>query len=48
MIETPNFISIYDNALQKDQCTEIINDFENDKDNQVKGFCSDNEGIPII
>jgi len=48
MIETPNFISIYDNALQKDQCTEIINEFENDKDKQVKGFCSDNEGNPII
>ena len=32
-----NFISIYDKALSKDDCTQIINDFENDKENQIEG-----------
>ena len=32
-----NFISIYDKALSENDCTQIINDFENDKENQIEG-----------
>ena len=37
MINFSNFISIYDNALDKNFCTQIIEDFENDKENQTEG-----------
>ena len=48
MNDTPTFISIYDNALQENQCTQIINEFENNKDKQVKGFVGNKEGKPIV
>ena len=48
MNDTPTFISIYDNSLQENQCTQIINEFENDKDKQVKGFVGNKEGKPIV
>ena len=37
MIETPNFISIYDNALEDYQCNQIIDEFEKNKERQKKG-----------
>ena len=38
-----NFIEIYDNALSKNQCQSIINEFELDKISQQAGKCG--EGI---
>ena len=37
MKDTPNFISIFDNALSKKECKLIINEFESNKDRQVEG-----------
>ena len=37
MNKVPTFISIYDNALSKDECYEILNEFETSKDKQKHG-----------
>ena len=37
MNKVPTFISIYDNALSKDECYEIVNEFETSKDKQKHG-----------
>ena len=37
MSNVPTFISIYDNALSKDECYEIVNEFETSKDKQKHG-----------
>ena len=37
MSNVPTFISIYDNALSKDECYEIVNEFETSKDKQIQG-----------
>ena len=48
MKETPNFISIYDNALTKNECELIINEFESNKDIQVEGKSGNYEVQPKV
>ncbi len=46
MTEAPNFISIYDNALEDYQCDQIIDEFEKNKERQREGFVGNKEIKP--
>tara|TARA_R100000353_G_scaffold104150_1_gene75257 strand:- start:1474 stop:2079 length:606 start_codon:yes stop_codon:yes gene_type:complete len=48
MKQFPNFISIYDNALTKNECELIINEFESNKDIQVEGKSGNYEIQPKV
>ena len=48
MKEFPNFISVYDNALTKNECKLIIDEFESNKNKHVRGKSGNYEVQPEV
>jgi len=48
MKEFPNFISVYDNALTKNECKLIIDEFESNKNKHIRGKSGNYEVQPEV